>query len=101
MTVRDGTPLPWGGSAEHRQNGYLAMSDNPLDQLCDALRIRRPRGVERIRAMDAFGQLMRQWNGVWSNQPTPNSNLTDLAGAMQPDDPGIDRTIPPGTVFGG
>jgi hypothetical protein len=103
MTERDGTPLPWGESREFHKasnsrydyevvrgpNGGVSMvvtaqgeftvADNPLDQLCDALHIRQPRGVERVRAMDAIGRLIRE--------PRPI------------DDGGIDRTLPSGTIF--
>lgn len=108
MTDRDGTPLPWVGG-EQLAGGYVnerfrqGAADNPLDQLCDALHIRRPRGVERVRAMDAMRRLFAgpgAEGSVYSKANWPEGHGFDAMG-RRPDDPGIDHTLPAGLMDNG
>jgi len=107
MTERDGTPLPWVGrqgnvgrafdevaTVRTSQMNYVPASDNPLDQLCDALHIRRPKGPERTRALDAVFMMVRNVIGEEQIRRVIDQVLAErqrpARPAGQPDDPGPD-----------
>jgi len=98
MTERDGTPIPWDShqfdevaTVRTSQMNYVPASDNPLDQLCDALHIRRLKGPERTRALDAVFMMVRNVIGEEQIRQLIDQVLAERrpVGLMsQPDDPG-------------
>ena len=76
MTYRDGTPIPWGSermvlSAPSAPSAPSAATDahddppirnasDPLDDLCDALCLKPPRGRDRLKARDALVRLIAE-----------------------------------------